>query len=103
MIRYVLDKDIKYIYPRGSDFPNEDRIVIPRHYDRDIYVDLISNNSGIYLVKLYLSDGNVLEGLLPQSRYMSCFRLKDCSDKTNYSKVGLPLVPDVLFDGRFNS
>ena len=102
MIRYVLEKDIKWVYPVGSDYGKEDRILLSRYSQKDIFVDVIRVDNGIMTAKLFLPTGNCETVEIPQSQFMSCLRLKDCDDPTNYEKVGLPLVPECLFDGRFN-
>ena len=102
MIRYVLEKDVKWVYPVGSDYEKEDRIPMFPYSQKDIFVDVIRVDSGIMTAKLFLPNGNCETVEIPQSQFMDCLRLKDCDDLTNCGRVGLPLVPECLFDGRFN-
>jgi len=79
----------------------EDRILLSQYDRKNIFVDVVSID-GVLTVKLFLPTGNTQIVEIPQSRVMSCLRLKDCDDTSDYGRVGLPLVPECLFDGRFN-
>ena len=101
MIRYVLEKDVKWVYPVGSDYGKEDRILLSQYDRKDIFVDVVSID-GVLTAKLFLPTGNTQVVEIPQAEVMTCLRLKDCDDPVDYRNSGLPLVPECLFDGRFN-
>jgi hypothetical protein len=85
MIRYILSKDPLFLWASyESSFASEDHIDTPFSRDK-IYVNILEKRDPAYKVKLYYSNGAVLEGWIPNiTRY-----------------VGLEGAEE-LFDGRFN-
>lgn len=89
MIRYIwIPKDGKYIY-RTSEFKREDKIEVPHSPDSPIFVNILERRAyggnTAYKVKLFYSNGEVLEGWITDM----LFPVK----VTNQEE---------LFDGRFN-
>lgn len=81
MIRYKLDKDVRYIWG-SKDW--RDRIEIP--LNQTIFVDIIEKTEEYFFLKLYLNNGEVIWGFVNTS--MSPIVIH------NYTE---------LFDGRFNA
>lgn len=85
-IRYVLEKDLRYIYAT-DDFSLTGIFVIPI-ISEDIYVDIIQRNDKAVQLKLFLPDGEIRIGWVLDLKIFPCIRFNN---------------PDLLFDGRFNS